>query len=148
MKRFYTGIVSWICFLWITMNHTSGCFFKCFRYVLTSSVAVKNQRVFNISDTFFFQHIPLREIPSASHSIPRKWFFLNTDSITLVRCTNPSNIQIYMISEHQAASGWAELNSSLRIFLSFWLRSESMVVWIYGFTQWVLIPGYSCVEKS
>ena len=34
--------------------------------------SVEDQRFFNISDTFFFQHIPLREIPSASHSIPRK----------------------------------------------------------------------------
>ena len=54
MERFYTGVIPWICFLWITVNHTFGCFLKCFRYVLASSVAVEDQRFFNISDMFCF----------------------------------------------------------------------------------------------
>ena len=54
MKRFYTGIIPWICFLWITVNHTCGCFLKCFRHVLTSPVTMEDQRFFNVSDTFCF----------------------------------------------------------------------------------------------
>ena len=71
--------------------------------------------------------------------------FLEYRSITLVRYTNPSNVQIYVISEHHTASGCSGLNSLFRIFCSFWLRSESMVVWVYGFTDciWFYLLGFN-----
>ena len=59
----------------------------------------------------------------------------------LVRYTNPLYVHIYVISDTHTASGLEGLNCSSRIFCSSLLKSESIVVTVYG-----LKGGHSGVE--
>jgi len=56
--------------------------------------------------------------------------FQEYKSIILVRYTNPSIVQIYVISLHQLEFGLLGLNCSLRIFFNLLLKLESLVVMV------------------
>ncbi len=222
MERFYTGVIPWICFLWITANHIFGCFLKWFRYVLASSVAVEDQRFYNISETFCFfntfhyvgclqrltQHpgndfywiqihhtgkihnsfkcpnisdiwtpdsiwmsgieflvedifeflaeiriygcldiwfhpmgfdshlTPLRGMPPASHSTPRKWFFSNTDP------SHWEDKQILQMSKYK----WY-LNTRQHLDEWDWILRWGYF-WVSGWNQSLWLSGYMVSPKG
>ena len=67
-----------------------------------------------------------QDTSSVSESV-HAMIFLENKSIMLVRQTNPSIVQMQVISEHQTAFGRSGLNCSSRIFCNSVLKSESIM---------------------
>lgn len=99
-----------------------------------------DKRQFGTSSCFIYGFSITQNVSKfleSNHAI----IFLGYKSMILVRYTNPSIVQIYVISIPQTTLGRLGLNCSLRIFCTSLQKSEfQVVIIVHGRIPWTLIP--------